>query len=114
MSLPGIPKRNISLSDARQSAKASTANTASLKARAGELKSAQRTSVFTRALGSSGRGAGWVGAQRGFNPHDHISNKYYKDEYNINYKNKKKYNSYSSNECHSNNNRKDHHNHYRY
>ena len=74
MSLPGIPKRNISLSDARQSAKASTANTASLKARAGELKSAQRTSVFTRALGSSGRGAGWVGAQRGFNPHDHISN----------------------------------------
>ncbi len=46
--------------------------------------------------------------------HDHISNKYYKDEYNINYKNKKKYNSYSSNECHSNNNRKDHHNHHSY
>lgn len=46
--------------------------------------------------------------------HDHISNKYYKDEYNKNYKNKKKYNSYSNNECHSNNNRKDHHNHHSY
>ncbi len=73
MSLPGLPKTKISLGDARKSAATSAHNAGSLKARAGGLSSAQRTSVFTRALGTGGRPANWVGAQRGINPYDNIS-----------------------------------------
>lgn len=75
MSTPGIPKSKISLSDVRKSTAASVSSTTSLKSISSSgLSSAQKTSVFTRALGSSGRSAGWVGAQRGFNPYDHVSN----------------------------------------
>lgn len=74
MSIPGLPKAKISLSDARKSAASSAHSSGSLKARSsGGLSSAQRTSVFTRALGSGGRPAGWVAAQRNINPYDNMS-----------------------------------------
>ncbi len=72
MTLPGVPKNRISLTDLRNGA--ASFNAGFLKVRAGQLRNMQRVSVFTRPLGGRSYGNGWVGAQRGFNPYDNVTN----------------------------------------